>query len=130
PVCWRNDGVSGRAVRHGWRPPRTATGPRSFRCHSGASSPWKNGIGFAVRPVSCRPDRGYMDGGGRTGRRTVPGSGQADQSGTAGWRVARSVDLGVLDRLLEDDRLAISAISGTSAGAMNAVVLADGLERG
>src|SRR5690606_1813870 len=37
---------------------------------------------------------------------------------------------GVLDRLLEDDRLAISAISGTSAGAMNAVVLADGLERG
>lgn len=37
---------------------------------------------------------------------------------------------GVLDRLLEDERLAISAISGTSAGAMNAVVLADGLERG
>lgn len=37
---------------------------------------------------------------------------------------------GVLDRLLEDGRLKISAISGTSAGAMNAVVLADGLERG
>jgi NTE family protein len=36
---------------------------------------------------------------------------------------------GVLDRLLEDDRIAIAAISGTSAGAMNAVVLADGLER-
>ncbi len=34
---------------------------------------------------------------------------------------------GVLDRLLESDRLEISAISGTSAGAMNAVVLADGL---
>jgi NTE family protein len=33
---------------------------------------------------------------------------------------------GVLDRLLEDDRLAIRAISGTSAGAMNAVALADG----
>jgi len=34
---------------------------------------------------------------------------------------------GVLDRLLEDERLEIDAISGTSAGAMNAVVLADGL---
>lgn len=34
---------------------------------------------------------------------------------------------GVLDRLLEDGRLRINAISGTSAGAMNAVVLADGL---
>lgn len=37
---------------------------------------------------------------------------------------------GVLDRLLEDGRLQISAISGTSAGAMNAVVLADGYVRG
>jgi len=33
---------------------------------------------------------------------------------------------GVLDRLLEDGRLEIAAISGTSAGAMNAVVAADG----
>lgn len=37
---------------------------------------------------------------------------------------------GVLDRLLEDERLEIDGISGTSAGAMNAVVLADGLQRG
>ena len=37
---------------------------------------------------------------------------------------------GVLDRLLEDERLEIEAISGTSAGAMNAAVVADGLERG
>jgi NTE family protein len=37
---------------------------------------------------------------------------------------------GVLDRLLEDDRLAIRGISGTSAGAMNAVALADGMARG
>ena len=34
---------------------------------------------------------------------------------------------GVLDRILEDERLAITAISGTSAGAMNAVALADGM---
>ncbi|QKV19852.1 patatin-like phospholipase family protein [Oricola thermophila] len=33
---------------------------------------------------------------------------------------------GVLDALLEDGRLEISGISGTSAGAMNAVALADG----
>jgi NTE family protein len=37
---------------------------------------------------------------------------------------------GVLDRLLEDDRLELDGISGTSAGAMNAVVLADGYAHG
>jgi NTE family protein len=37
---------------------------------------------------------------------------------------------GVLDRLLEDDRFEIEGISGTSAGAMNAAVLAYGLARG
>jgi NTE family protein len=37
---------------------------------------------------------------------------------------------GVLDRILADDRLEIDGISGTSAGAMNAVVLADGLSGG
>jgi NTE family protein len=34
---------------------------------------------------------------------------------------------GVLDQLLEDGRLAFDGISGTSAGAINAVMLADGL---
>ena len=37
---------------------------------------------------------------------------------------------GVLDQLLEDERLYIEAVSGTSAGAMNAVALADGMARG
>jgi len=37
---------------------------------------------------------------------------------------------GVLDWFLEDSRFAIDAITGTSAGAMNAVVLASGLETG
>jgi len=36
---------------------------------------------------------------------------------------------GVLDALLEDGRITFDGISGTSAGAMNAVVLADGLIR-
>nr|WP_242510388.1 patatin-like phospholipase family protein [Halorhodospira halophila] len=37
---------------------------------------------------------------------------------------------GVLERILEDERLEIDSISGTSAGAMNAAVVADGLQRG
>jgi NTE family protein len=55
-------------------------------------------------------------------------------------RVRRQIDLalqgggahgaftwGVLERLLEDERIEIAGVSGTSAGAMNAVVLTDGL---
>jgi NTE family protein len=37
---------------------------------------------------------------------------------------------GVLDHLLVDGRLTVEGISGTSAGAVNAVMLADGLKRG
>jgi NTE family protein len=37
---------------------------------------------------------------------------------------------GVLDQLLADGRLTIEGISGTSAGALNAMMLADGLARG
>ncbi len=37
---------------------------------------------------------------------------------------------GVLDRLLEDERLGFDGITATSAGAVNAVVLADGLAAG
>lgn len=37
---------------------------------------------------------------------------------------------GVLDALLADERITLEGVSGTSAGAMNAVVLADGLMRG
>src|ERR1022692_77785 len=37
---------------------------------------------------------------------------------------------GVLDRLLEEPWLGIDGISGTSAGAMNAAVLADGYAKG
>src|SRR5499426_3384475 len=37
---------------------------------------------------------------------------------------------GVLDQLLEDGRIVIGGVSGTSAGAVNAVMLADGLAHG
>ena len=41
-----------------------------------------------------------------------------------------AVTWGVADRLLEDDRLAIDAISGCSAGAVNAAAVAYGLHKG
>src|SRR6478672_9837380 len=37
---------------------------------------------------------------------------------------------GVLDRLLEEPRLEVEGITGASAGAMNAVVYADGMLKG
>ena len=37
---------------------------------------------------------------------------------------------GVLDRLLADDRIKIDAVSGTSAGAMNACAVVEGLAKG
>ena len=37
---------------------------------------------------------------------------------------------GVIDQLLDDGRIEIEGVSGTSAGALNAVMLADGLARG
>lgn len=36
---------------------------------------------------------------------------------------------GVLDNLLEDGRIGMEAVSGTSAGAMNAVVMVSGMMR-
>ncbi len=65
--------------------------------------------------------------------------GVSPNAGLAGPRAEKRVSLalqgggahgaftwGVLDAILEDGRLAIEALSGTSAGAMNAVVLSEG----
>ena len=52
------------------------------------------------------------------------------QSGAARRRQPRRLHLGVLDRLLEESRLEFEGITGTSAGAVNAVVLVDGLAAG
>ena len=66
-------------------------------------------------------------GGGRTrpqsGRKRI---GLALQGGGAHG----AFTWGVLDHLLADGRLEISGISGASAGAINAIMLADGLARG
>jgi NTE family protein len=74
----------------------------------------------------------------------APGATHANGAGSAkaDAHASKSVDLalqgggshgaftwGVLDTLLEDGRLTFEGVSGTSAGAMNAVVLAHGLAR-
>jgi NTE family protein len=64
---------------------------------------WTGGGGSATKPINLA-----LQGGGAHGAFT--------------W--------GVLDELLADGRLAVQGISGASAGAMNAAVLADGLTRG
>jgi len=61
-----------------------------------------NGAGDGTKPVNVA-----LQGGGSHGAFT--------------W--------GVLDRLLEGGRLDVAAISGTTAGAMNAVALAHGFAR-
>jgi NTE family protein len=84
--------------------------------------------------VHCPPDqtlpaptdtreRLASDGGNRAPAKTVNLALQGGGShGAFAW--------GVLDRMLEDGRLDFEGISATSAGAMNAAVLAHGLEQG
>ena len=66
--------------------------------------------------------RGGAKRGGKTAKKSVNLALQGGGAhGAFTW--------GVLDRLLEDGRIRIDAVSGTSAGAMNAVIVADGLMR-
>ena len=62
--------------------------------------------------------------------RSLPSDCKLIDLGLQGGGAHGAFTWGVLDRLLVDDRVEIDGISGTSAGAMNAVVLADGLARG
>ena len=76
---------------------------------------------------------------GRFRRRRHETTGLPALSGLAGPHAQKTVSLalqgggahgaftwGVLDALLEDGRLAVEAITGASAGAMNAVVMVEG----
>jgi NTE family protein len=60
---------------------------------------------------------------GKSGRRQIA-------LGLQGGGAHGAFTWGVLDRLLEEPTLEIVGISGTSAGAMNATIMADGLRRG
>ncbi len=62
---------------------------------------------------------------GRTRPKTVKGINLAFQGGGSHG----AFTWGVCDRLLEDDRIAIEGISGTSAGAMNGAALVSGFAR-
>ena len=64
--------------------------------------------GAAPRPARARKINLALQGGGA--------------HGAFSW--------GVADQLLADERIAIAGLSGTSAGALNAVMIADGLARG
>jgi Predicted esterase of the alpha-beta hydrolase superfamily len=63
-----------------------------------------------------------------TGRRRATVA--TDRPRPAGGGSHGAFTWGVLDRLLEESWLTIEAISGTSAGAMNAAVMADGHAKG
>ena len=78
--------------------------------HTGADHPG------AVNPPNSRRSRQPSSRGRQL---SAPGGGS---HGAFTW--------GALDRLLEDGRLAFDGITATSAGAVNAVVLADGLALG
>ncbi|WIT11151.1 patatin-like phospholipase family protein [Paucibacter sediminis] len=71
-------------------------------------------------PTSSRPSRS----------RAAPQARPAIDLALQGGGSHGAFTWGVLDALLEDGRLAIDGISGTSAGAMNAAVLASGWARG
>jgi NTE family protein len=79
-----------------------------------------SGQGRAIQWRSaCTPEQVQARGSRKPVNLALQGGGA---HGAFGW--------GVLDRLLEDGRLAPDAISATSAGAMNAVVMAIGISEG
>ncbi|MGH1478029.1 MAG: patatin-like phospholipase family protein [Geminicoccales bacterium] len=78
------------------------------------------------KPAKANGTRSKTNGGRRTSKATTP---RCISLALQGGGAHGAFTWGVLDRILEDGRINISAISGTSAGAMNAVVLADGMMR-
>ncbi|HXF53408.1 MAG TPA: patatin-like phospholipase family protein [Hyphomicrobiaceae bacterium] len=73
----------------------------------------------AEQHTACTPEQIAARGHRKPVNLALQGGGS---HGAFGW--------GVLDKLLEDDRLAVDAISATSAGAMNAVAMAAGFAEG
>jgi NTE family protein len=68
--------------------------------------------------------------GSTAGRKKSPVSSKKIALALQGGGSHGAFTWGVLDRLLEEPSLEIEALTGTSAGAMNAVLVADGLRRG
>src|SRR4051812_44683757 len=77
------------------------------------------GLDLAIRPTEASFSAAPQPGSTRRLSLALQGGGAF---GAFTW--------GVLDRLLEEDDLALDAVSGASAGATNAVLLASGLAKG
>jgi NTE family protein len=71
-----------------------------------------------------------MTGSGMTGTGLPRGGRKRIKIALQGGGAHGAFTWGVLDRLLADPRLEVEAVVGTSAGAMNAAVLVDGLMQG
>ena len=97
-----DEGLGAESVAHALATPAGKTEVKTDRSHVEAAKKASGAKGPVLKPINLA-----LQGGGAHGAFT--------------W--------GVLDRLLEDGRIAIEGISGTSAGAMNAAVLATGLAR-
>jgi NTE family protein len=69
-------------------------------------------------------------GGDKSGKPDRPKGSKRINLALQGGGAHGAFTWGVVDHLLEDGRLTVEGISGTSAGAVNAVMLADGLRRG
>ena len=82
-----------------------------------------NVVANALKPRTPRR-RPLAPGQGRRG------SGKPINLALQGGGADGAFTWGVLDQLLEDGRIDIEGMSGASAGAVNAVMLADGLTRG
>src|SRR5215469_15337469 len=82
-----------------------------------------NLVSQALTPRSLRRRPGAP---GRAGK----GRGKPINLALQGGGAHGAFTWGVLDQLLEDGRLEVEGISGASAGAVNAIMLADGLTRG
>src|SRR5436190_6293718 len=78
---------------------------------------WRLGRGVSKRPKAASD-------------KAAPANAKKINLGLQGGGAHGAFTWGVLDHLLADPRIDIEGISGTSAGAVNAVMLADGLARG
>jgi NTE family protein len=87
--------------------------------------------GFARRMLSRGMFRAPAKGARPEGAPAAPAGGRKRINlALQGGGAHGAFTWGVLDRLLEEDRFDVTAISGTSAGAMNAVAFADGMREG
>jgi len=96
-----------------------------------------------TRPAKASPGTARRSKAAVPRRRRAAGDGAAPDGAKAAAAETKRLNLalqgggahgaftwGVLDRLLEDGRIAFASVSGTSAGAMNAAVLAGGMMEG